>query len=346
MKTIKGLKLKDKKVIVRCDFDVPLFKEGGISDDYRIRQAIPTILHLIQNQAKVILIGHLGRPKGQVVEELRVDSVAEKLSELLNRPVVKLDNCVGADVTAAAGKMKAGDVVVLENLRFHKEEEENDEKFAKSLAELGDIYINNAFANSHRKHASMVGIPKFLPSAAGFALAKEVEILGGLAGNSEKPLVIIIGGAKIEETKINLIEKFSDSADSFILGGLIYNEIKEKQIKFSRPEKIIFPAGDLKALDINQESIKIFQEKIYKAKTIFWNGPFGKTENKEYMAGTQAIAWAITESGAFSVAGGGDTVNFINKIGFFDKFSHVSTGGGAMMAFLSGEKLPGLEALN
>ena len=292
------------------------------------------------------MMAHLGRHKGKVVDELNMDPVARALNNFLTRSVIKLDDCVGAEVEKAVEKMQAGDILLLENLRFYKEEEKNDEAFAKSLAGLGEIYVNNAFANSHREHASMVGVPKYLPSAAGVTLAKEVETLSALMENPEKPLLIIIGGAKVEETKINLIEKFSELAEYFILGGLIGREIKEKGIKFTHPEKIIFPIGDLSAPDINRESIEMFQEKIYKAKTIFWNGPFGKTEDEKYMAGTRAIAQAIIGSKAYRVAGGGDTVNFINKIGALDKFSHVSTGGGAMMAFLSGEKLPGLEALN
>lgn len=344
-KTLKDFSVFGKRVLVRCDFDVPLDDKGNISDDFRIRQALPTIKYLIDNKAKIILMGHMGRPNGEIVPGLRLDKVAEKLADFLGFLIEKEDDCIGPDVENESNKLEPGRVLILENLRFHKEETDNDPEFAKKLSYLGDIYVNNAFANSHRDHASMTGVCKYLQSAVGLTLQKEIEVLDNLMKNPEKPLVVVIGGAKVEETKLKLIENFSENAETIIISGLIKKGIIDKKIEFKNPEKIVAPTGQLDALDINDESIKIFCDKIAGAKTILWNGPFGKTEDKEYAKGTLAIAKAIIDSGAFSIAGGGETVEFLNRQGIIDKFSHVSTGGGAMLAYLSGEKLPGLEVL-
>ena len=220
--------------------------------------------------------------------------------------------------------------MLLENLRFHKEETDNNLDFAKKLSYLGDIYVNDAFGVCHRDNASITGVPQFLPHCAGLLLEKEIESLDKVMKNPEKPMVAIVGGKKVE-TKSKFINNISKVADFVIVSGLIAKEVEEKNIKFKFPEKIIAPAGQLDGLDINEESIKIFQEKILQAKTVLWNGPFGKFEDKKYAKGTLAIANAIIESGAFSVVGGGETVEFLNKQGMIDKFSHVSTGGGAML---------------
>jgi len=344
-KTLKDFSVNNTRVLVRCDFDVPVDEKGNILDDFRIKQALPTIKYLIEQKAKVILMGHLGRPGGKVVPELKLDKVAEKLAEYLNISIEKEDDCIGPDAETESNKLAPGKVLVLENLRFHKEEEGNDPGFAKSLSYLGDIYVNNAFANSHRNHASMTGVCKYLPSAVGLTLQKEIEVLDNLMKSPEKPLVVLIGGAKVEETKLKLVENFSTIAVAIIISGLIKKGIIDKKIEFKHPEKIVSPVGDLGALDINEESIKIICEKIVSAKTVLWNGPFGKFEDKDYAKGTLAIANAIIKSGSFSVVGGGETVEFINKQGMIDKFSHVSTGGGAMLSYLSGDSLPGIEAL-
>jgi len=240
--------------------------------------------------------------------------------------------------------MQPGEILLLENLRFHKEEEEGDLDFAKELSKLGDIYINEAFSVCHRSHASIVGLPRYLPSGAGLLLEKEIEVLTNLMEGPEKPLLAIIGGKKVE-TKVKLIDKISEISDSVLIGGLIKKEIEEKKIKLKNPQKIISPVDNILTFDIGPKTIEHFKEKISKAKTIFWNGPLGMTEEEEFTKGSKEIAKAIIESGAFSIVGGGETIEFINRIGLIDKFSYVSTGGGAMLAFLAGEKLPGIAAL-
>lgn len=344
MKTLSDFNVNNKRVLVRCDFNVPLDEKGNILDDFRIKQTLPTIKYLIDNKAKIILMSHLGEPDGKVVPELRLDKIAEKLAEYLKFSVEKEDDCIGLDVENESNKLEPGRVLLLENLRFHKEETDNNPDFAKNLSYLGDIYVNDAFGVCHRDQASVTGVPKFLPSCAGLLLEKEIESLDKVIKNPKKPMAAIVGGTKVE-TKSKFIDNISKVADFVIISGLIAKEVKEKNIKFKFPEKIISPNGQLDALDINAESIKVFQEKILQAKTILWNGPFGKFEDENYVAGTLAIANAIIESKAFSVVGGGETVEFLNKQGMIDKFSHVSTGGGAMLSYLAGDKLPGLKAL-
>lgn len=312
MKTLKDFDFKNKRVLVRCDFNVPLSDKGEILDDFRIKESVPTTEYLIKKGAKVILMSHLGRPEGKVVERLRLKPVAQRLEKLLGQKIN-----------------------LLENLRFNPGEKLNNESFAKELAEKGDIYINDAFGACHRAHASIVGIPKFLPAGAGFLLEKEIRILSDLMQHSKKPLVAIIGGAKVE-TKAKLINKLLQVADCILVNPLMGKT----------SNKIIAPLDVLDSKkDIGEKTIKLFKEKIAEAKTILWNGPLGLIEDERFSKGTAEIARAIAQSNAFSVVGGGETVEFINKLGLIKKFNHVSTGGGAMLAFLSGEKLPGLEAL-
>jgi len=347
MKTIKDFNFKNKKVLVRCDFNVPLLLQkgrGDILDDFRIKESIPTIRYLTEKEAKVILISHLGRPEGKVIKELSLAPIQKRLEKYLDIPVAKAPDCVGKKIEKLTDEMKPGEVLLLENLRFHKEEEEEDLNFARALSKLGDIYINDAFGASHRAHASITGIPKYLPSGAGLLLEKEIKTLTNLMENPRKPLVVVVGGAKVE-TKAELINKISKVADFVLIGGLIQREIKEKGIFLSCPQKILSPIDEIDGKDIGPETIKLFKEKINSAKTIFWSGPLGMIEKKEFSEGTEEIAKAIIKSGAFSIAGGGETIEFINKLGLSSKFNHVSTGGGAMLEFLSGEKLPGIEAL-
>lgn len=320
MKNLRDFNFKDKKVLVRCDFNVPLGPRGEILHDLRIRQTLPTIEYLIGAGAEIVLISHL-------TQKFSLKPVAKRLEELLGREVKFIE---------------PGQVTLFENLRFNKGEEENDDNFAKELAKLGDIYINDAFGACHREHASIVGVPKYLPSGAGLLLEKEIKTLSQLIKNPQKPLVVIIGGAKVE-TKARIIENLLKIADFVLVGGLLNKEIKEKNIQFEGKGKII---GAGEGLDIPEPDLEIFKEKIVQAKTIFWNGPLGKIEDERFSKGTKEVAESIIKSSAFSVAGGGETVEFINKLGLIDKFSYVSTGGGAMMAFLAGEKLPGIEALN
>lgn len=345
MRTLKDFNFSGKRVLVRCDFNVPLDERGIVLDDFRIKKTIPTIDYLIKKNAKIILMSHLDDPSGKVVESLRLDCIQEKLAELMKKPILKVQDCIGEEVKRMAIALKGGEILLLENLRFHKEEEENNPQFSKEISQLGDIYVNEAFSCSHRTHASIVGVPEYLPSAGGLLLEKEIKILKELIDNPKEPLVAIIGGKKVE-TKSKIIDKISEVADWILVGGLLKKEINDKGIEFKYPEKIIGPVDFLDAPDISQKTIDLFREKILGAKTIFWNGPMGRIEEKEFQKGSKEIAKTIIESGAVSIIGGGETIEFINEIGFIDKFTHVSTGGGAMLAFLGGEDLPGLKVLD
>ncbi len=344
MKTLREFDFSNKRVLVRCDFNVPLDERGDVLDDFRIERTIPTIRYLIEQKARVILMSHLGRPEGKVVEGLRLDSVAKKLSELLGRNVTKLNDSIGQKVKETVENMQSGDIILLENIQFNPGEKSKDLNFAKTLASYADIFVLEAFGQAHRDYASISGIQKFLPSAAGFLLEQEIKNLTKLMENPEKPLVAIMGGAKVEE-KTGLINKISEVADFILIGGLMSREIKEKNIELRYSEKIIGPIDEVEGKDIGLKTIEFFKEKILPAKTIFFNGVLGMVEKEEYSKGTEEILKAIAESSAFSVIGGGDMTKVVNKLGLIDKFSHVSTGGGAMLSFLSGEELPGLKAL-
>jgi len=345
MRTLKDFQFKEKRVLVRCDFNVPLNGQGNILDDFRIKQAIPTIEYLIKEEARIILISHLGRPKDREIR-YSLKAIAQRLEKLLNRKVKFLNDCLGEKVEKETEKIKPGEIILLENLRFYKEEEENKKNFAKELANLADIYINNAFSAGHRAHASIVGIAAFRPSGAGFLLEKEIKALKGIIENPRLPLVAVFGG---REGNFKAIDKISEKADFILINWLIRKEIREKGIRLKEPEKVIEPIDALKEnkeiMDIGEKTISLFKEKIFQAKTIFWSGPLGRIEKTEFSKGTKEIAKAIIESRAFSVVGGGETVEFINKLGLASKFSYISTGGNAMLEFLSGKELPGLKAL-
>jgi phosphoglycerate kinase len=346
IKTFDDFSFTNKRVLVRCDFNVPLNENGDILDDYRIIQSLPTIKYLLENQAKIILMSHLDPEGVGVVVESRynLDKIGKKLSELLDLPIIKINDCIGPEAESQSNTLEAGKILLLENLRFHKEETAGDAEFAKKLSFLGDIYVNDAFSVCHRDHASITGLPKLLENCAGLLLQKEIESLDKILKNPGKPMTAIVGGKKVE-TKAKFIDKISEIADYVIVSGLIKKEIADKKINFKYPEKIIGPIDNLEALDIDQKTAEMFREKILKSKTVLWNGPFGKFEDEKYAAGTLAIAYAIIESNAFSVVGGGETVEFLQKQGIIQKFSHVSTGGGAMLNYLSGETLPGLKVL-
>ena len=344
MKTLPDFNFKNKRVLVRCDFNVPLSGQGEILDDFRIKQTIPTIEYLIKKEAKVILMSHLGRPEGKVVEGLRLTPIQEKLMEYLDLSVTKAPDCVGKEVEEWVREMEPGEILLLENLRFHQEEEKGEENFTKNLAKLGDIFINEAFSVCHRSQASVVGITKYLPSGAGFLLEKEIEILSQIIKNPERPLIVIIGGSKVKD-KAKVIGKFLEIGDWILVGNLVVKEIREKEMTMKNLEKIIFPVLNGQILDLDKKTIENFKEKIKMAKTIFWAGPLGKIEEKKYQKGTREIARAIIKSRAFSVVGGGDTIEFLNKAKVIEKFNHISTGGSALLEFLAEEKLPGIEAL-
>lgn len=387
MKALKDFNFKNKRVLVRCDFNVALDEKGQVTEDFRVKQTLPTIDYLIRNGAKVILMSHLGSPEGKVVDNLRLTPVQNKLAEYLDTRIIKAKDCIGREVEDLVSKLKPGGILLLENLRFHKEEEENGDDFAEKLARLGDIYINDAFSASHRSHASIVGIPKYLPSGIGFLLGKEIEILSQVLENPFRPLVVIIGGVKIS-TKIGVISQFLQIADHLLLGGEVANVVliskglslgksltedgeiaeKVKKINITNPRFHLPVDGIIslierqedylregaigtikkeeKIFDIGPETIKIFSEIVKSAKMILWAGPLGLFEDKKFEKGTKEVAESVVlNKNAFKIIGGGDTIAAVNKFGLLNQFNHVSTGGGAMLEFLSGEKLPGIEAL-
>ncbi len=382
-KNLEDFQVKGKRVIVRCDFNIPLDESGEISEDYRIKKALPTIEYLIKEGAKVIIITHIGRFK----EKKSVLPVQKRLSYFLKKEVQKSDDCIGSSVERKIKKMEEGDVLILENVRMYKEEYENDPKFSKKLASLGDIYINNAFSVSHRNHASIVGITEYLPSGAGFLFKKEIMVLSKVLENPWRPLGAVIGGVKVS-TKINLIKNLLNKADHVLFGGgianniliakgicvnkpytedpRIFSEIKEIDItslKVHLPIDVIV-SGDMKGetyvrnvgpgvvkkeeylLDIGPETVRVFSNVIKDLRTIIWVGPVGFFENPSFEKGTKEIGEKIARNHrAYKVVGGGETVFAVFKYGLQRGFDHISTGGGAMLGFLSGEKLPGIEAL-
>lgn len=344
MRTLKKANLKNKRVILRCDFNVPLSKRGVILDDYKIKNTIPTIEFLISKGAKVILISHLGRPDGKIVKGLSLKPIQKKLVECLDIPIPIIFDFKDLKQRAKIVKMNPGQVVLIENIQFYPEEKSNNQSFIRSLVSLADIFVMEAFGQAHRNYASITGIAKYLPSYPGFLFEKEIKILKKLTKKCEKPLIVIIGGAKVK-SKAKLINKLSEIADFVLVGGLIAREIKEKDIYLNYPRKIIVPIDEINGKDIGDKTISFFKEKILSAKTIFFNGVMGQTENKKYRKGTEEVLKAIIKSSAFSVVGGGETVEFINSLDLTSKFNHLSTGGGAMIAYLAGEKLPGIQAL-
>tara|TARA_Y100000310_G_C20629664_1_gene787927 strand:- start:112 stop:1275 length:1164 start_codon:yes stop_codon:yes gene_type:complete len=386
MKTLKGLDVKNKKVLVRCDFNVPLDNKGNVLDSFRIKQTIPTIQYLIKKKAKVILMAHLGSPKGEAQESLKLTLIHKKVEELLGSSIIKANDCIGPEVEELVKEMKSGQVILLENLRFHKGEKENDDKFSKDLAKLGDIYINDAFSVSHREHASIIGITKHLPSVAGLLLEKEVKELSRIVKNPKRPLVAIIGGVKIS-SKIKVIKHFCKKADHLLIGGKVANTIlavkKITSEKVDLPEDIIEEVENIQLtdtnihlpldtvvspddtgkeyvrqsslgkvkktediLDVGPETVEIFSRIISEAKTIVWSGPIGYFEKPLFENGTKGVAEKVVKNKeAFTVVGGGDTLFAVLKFGVRDQFDHASTGGGAMLTFISNGDLPGLKVL-
>ncbi|MBZ9569815.1 phosphoglycerate kinase [Patescibacteria group bacterium] len=364
MKVLKDFDLKGKRVLVRCDFNVPLTAEGDILNDFRIKKTVPTIEYLIKKGAKVILMSHLGKPGGKVVENLKLDKVQEKLMEYLDLSVVKARDCVGKEIKDWIERMAPGEVLLLENLRFHKGEKENDPKFARALSELGNIFINEAFATCHRPHASIIGLPKYLPSGAGLLLEKEIKSLTRIIKKPERPLVAVVGGIKFE-TKIKLLDKLQELCEFELIGGKFTLEILKRKMEKYLSEEVILTKdvyvleknenlilrdirdlkGDEFIPDIGPETIKIFSKRIMTAKTIFWNGPLGFIEKERFRTGTRKIAEKIIESGAYSVVGGGETIRVLSGLNLLHKFDHVCSGGGALVDFIVDEELVGVKAL-
>ncbi len=388
-KTFKDIEAAGKRVFVRVDFNVPQDETGRITDDTRIRAALPTINYLVKQNAKVILCSHLGRPKGVVNEKYSLKPVAERLSELTNLPVKMAEDVIGKSAKSLVKEMKDGEIVLLENVRFHAEEEENNEAFAKELASLADVFVNDAFGTAHRAHASTAGIANHIPAVAGFLMDSEIMALSNAVENAEKPLVVILGGAKVSD-KINVIAKLMTKANTLLIGGAMANTFlvaKGYNIGFSKYEadkvdvakelmeqaeslnvNLVLPvdvsagsefspnakcknfavdkiASDYQAMDIGKKTRKIFAKEIKNAKTIIWNGPMGVCEFKKFQKGTLAVAKAVAKSGAVSVVGGGDSAAAIQELGFANKVTHLSTGGGATLKFLEGATMPGVAML-
>ena len=390
-KTVEDVNVKGKRVLVRVDFNVPL-QDGKVADDKRIAAALPTVKYLLEHGAKVILCSHLGRPKGERKMEFSLAPVAERLKELL--PGVRISfapDCIGKETEKMAGELREGEILLLENLRFHKEEEKNDPDFAKKLASLADIYVSDAFGTVHRAHASTAGVAQYLPAVAGFLIGKELSVMGGALENPVRPFVAILGGAKVAD-KIGVITNLLNKCDTLIIGGgmaytffkaLGYNignslldadsiELAKKLMldADAKGVKMLLPvdtvvAREFKAdaeymtvdsdripdgymgMDIGEKTAKLFGEEIRKAGTVVWNGPMGVFEMSNFARGTVGVCEAIANlTDATTIIGGGDSAAAAEQLGFADKFTHISTGGGASLELLEGKELPGLAAIN
>lgn len=390
-KTVKDVDVRSKRVLVRVDYNVPLDANGNVSDDKRITASLPTINYLLEQGARIILCSHLGRPKGEVKKEFSLAPVAKRLKELLpNVNIYFASDCIGEEAQQKAAALKDGEILLLENLRFHKEEEKNDPEFAKKLASLAEIYVSDAFGTVHRAHASTAGVAAYLPAVAGFLIGKELSIMGGALENPERPFVAILGGAKVAD-KIGVITNLLNKCDTLLIGGgmaytffkamgyeigdslldaesidlakQLMETAKEKGVKLLLPVDTVvakafaadaehmtvaanaIPAG-WQGLDIGEKTRELFAAKIKNAKTVIWNGPMGVFEFPEFAKGTEAVAKACAECGGTTIIGGGDSASAVKKLGYADKMTHISTGGGASLEFLEGKVLPGVAALN
>ena len=388
-KTIEDIDVKGKRVLVRCDFNVPL-DNGKITNDKRIVASLPTIQYLMKHGARVILCSHLGRPKGEVVPEFSLKPVAARLSELLGVEVKMACDVVGDCAQKLASELKDGEVMLLENVRYEKGETKNDPELSKKFAALADIFVNDAFGSAHRAHSSTTGVADYIPAVGGYLINKEIEFIGGALEAPKRPLVAILGGAKVSD-KIGVITNLIDKVDTLIIGGgMAYTFMKSlghsigdslldaenvelagemmkkaesKGVKFLIPvdnrigkeykadtECKVCPSDEIPdgwmGLDIGPETEKLFADALVGVGTVIWNGPMGVSEWDNFAHGTIAVATAVANSGAISVIGGGDSVAAVTRLGFADKMSHISTGGGASLEFLEGKELPGIAALN
>ena len=389
-KTVEDIDVAGKRVLVRCDFNVPFDGEGNISDPKRINEAMKTIKYLVDHKAKVILCSHLGRPKGEFNMKYSLAPVAAYLSKALGQEVKMAKDVIGESAKSIAASLQDGEVELLENVRFHKEEEKNDPAFAKELASMAEIYVNDAFGTAHRAHASTAGVADYLPAVCGYLIQKEISIMGGALADPKRPFVAILGGAKVSD-KIGVINNLIDKVDTLIIGGgmaytfmksLGYSigtsiceddkvemakdmmaKAKEKGVAFLIPEDTVIAdkydanaeskivpsdsiTDDWMGLDIGPKTREKFAAAIKNAGTVVWNGPMGVSEWEKFAAGTIAVANAVAESGAISIIGGGDSAAAVEKLGFADKMTHISTGGGASLEFLEGLVLPGIACLN
>ena len=388
-KTIEDIDVSGKKVLVRCDFNVPFDENGNITDHKRIDESLKTIKYLLAHNAKVILCSHLGRPKGEFNMKFSLAPVGKYLSEVLGQDVKMATDVIGPSAKSIAETLKNGEVELIENVRFHKEEQKNDPEFAKELASLAEIYVNDAFGTAHRAHASTAGVANYLPAVCGYLIQKEISVMGEALSNPKRPFVAILGGAKVSD-KIGVISNLLEKVDTLIIGGgmaytfmnaLGYSigtsicesdkvnlakdmmaKAKEKDVKFLIPvdnkvgleydpnteAKVVdsdkIPDGWM-GLDIGPKTAKLFSESLKGAGTVVWNGPMGVSEWDNFAFGTIEIAKAVANSGAISIIGGGDSAAAVEKLGFADKMTHISTGGGASLEFLEGKVLPGIDCL-
>ena len=388
-KTVRDIDVKGKRVLVRCDFNVPYDENRVITDNRRIVAALPTIKYLIENNAKIILCSHLGRPKGEVKPEFSLDIVAKELSRLLGKEVVLAKDVVGEDAKAKAAALKEGDVMLLENVRFEPGEEKNDENLSKEFASLAEVYVNDAFGTAHRAHSSTTGVASYLPAVSGFLIEKELNFMGSALENPERPFMAILGGRKVSD-KIGVIESLLEKVDVLMIGGAmaytfframgytvgnsiceedkldlakeLMEKAKAKGVKFMLPidtkvgkefskdteSKVVkfseIPDG-WEGFDIGPETIELYSKELKNAKTVIWNGPVGLFEFDQFAVGTNSIAKILADLDAVTIVGGGDSAAAIEKAGLVEKFTHISTGGGASLEFLEGKKLPGIEAL-
>jgi phosphoglycerate kinase len=382
--SIASVDVAGKRVLVREDLNVPMSK-GQIADDSRIRAAVPTLLHLAQRGAKVIVMSHLGRPKDKE-PELSLRPIAASLSRLLNRQVQFAEDCVGEPAEEAVRKLQNGDVLLLENVRFHPEDEDNDPDFARRLSSLGDLYVNDAFAASHRAHASVVGVAAYLPAFAGELMEAELDALHQALDNPRRPLVAVVGGAKVS-TKVGVLRNLLKKVDALLIGGAMANTFFKargyptgdglvedtaldaaREVAEAGGEKLMLPVDVVcarrmeagqplrimdasaveagwMALDIGPKSVALFSQRLHGAGAVVWNGPLGVAEIPDFRDGTKAIGEAIASSGAYTLVGGGDTVAAVESLGLTGRFSHVSTGGGATLEYLEGKELPGIAIL-
>ena len=387
-KTIEDIDVSGKRVLARCDFNVPM-KDGVITDDKRIVEALPTIKYLASKGARVILCSHLGRPKGTFDMKYSLAPVAERLTKLLGQKVELAKDVIGPDAKAKAAALKDGEVMLIENVRFHAEEEKNDPAFSKELASLAEIFVNDAFGTAHRAHASTAGVADYLPAVCGYLIQKEVSIMGSALEDPKRPFVAILGGAKVSD-KIGVINNLLDKVDTLIIGGgmaytffkaigceigdsicendkidiakdiiakakakgvdlllpvdnIIGREYKEDTV-YMRIYSDSIPDGWM-GLDIGEKTQELFSKTIIGAGTVVWNGPMGVSEWEHFAGGTRAVAAAIADSGAISIIGGGDSAAAVEKLGYADKMTHISTGGGASLEFLEGLELPGIACL-
>ncbi len=385
---VKEADVKGKRILLRADFNVPL-RDGKVAEDFRIRKTLPTINWLREQGARVAIVSHLGRPKGKAVPELSLRPVAERLGELLGREVPLIPDCIGEAVAAAVERMGSGDVILLENVRFHLGEEANDPGFAEALASPFDLYVNDAFAVCHRAHASTVGVTRFLRPYAGLLLQEEVRVLLKVRDDPERPYYLLIGGKKAKD-KLGVLEELLPKVDGILIGGgAAFTFLKAKGYEIGRSvleeellpkvrdiaerayrsdvllllprdvvvarelsdsaETAVVPAdripSDMMGLDIGPETVRVFSEKLREAATVVWAGPMGAFEYKPFSRGTEAIARALAGAPGFTVVGGGETGEAVIQLGLEDKFGHLSTGGGATLAFLQGKPMPALEPL-